>query len=281
MKKRNEDGFTEAEFLANYHPGDYERPSVTVDMMILRMKEDFSGLQILLIQRKNHPFIENWALPGGFINMDESAYEAACRELQEETGLTNIYLEQVYTMSQPDRDPRMRVIDIAYAALLPYGNKHAVVAGDDAKNALWFDISLTENSLSFYNEEQDICIQYNLEMKTFQNGRITITNKIPRKREIEADNENHLAFDHADIILEGLRRFQNKVMYTDIAFNLVPAKFTLPDLQRVYEVLLGKSLYKANFRKLVHEKIIALNVTGKPIISQKPAMLYQYKEYLS
>lgn len=281
MEKRNEDGFTETEFLANYHPGDYERPSVTVDMMILRMKEDFRGLQILLIQRKNHPFIENWALPGGFINMDESAYDAACRELQEETGLTNIYLEQVYTMSRPDRDPRMRVIDIAYAALLPYGGEHAVIAGDDAKNALWFDISLTENSLSFYNEEQDIYILYSLEMKTFQNGLITITNKIPRKEERKADNENYLAFDHADIILEGLMRFQNKVMYTDIAFNLVPAKFTLPDLQRVYEVLLGKSLYKANFRKLVQEKIIALNVTGKPIISQKPAMLYQYKEYLT
>lgn len=119
--ERNAAGLTEAEFLANYNPGDYERPSVTVDMMVLRIKQDFSCLQILLIKRKDHPFINCFALPGGFINIRESAYEAACRELQEETGLTNIYLEQIYTMSKPDRDPRMRVIDIAYAALLPFG----------------------------------------------------------------------------------------------------------------------------------------------------------------
>ena len=129
--ERNGAGLTEAEFLANYNPGDYERPSVTVDMMVLRVKQDFSCLQILLIKRKDHPFINCFALPGGFINMRESAYEAACRELQEETGLTNIYLEQIYTMSKPDRDPRMRVIDIAYAALLPFGYQANVKAGDE------------------------------------------------------------------------------------------------------------------------------------------------------
>ena len=177
--ERNAAGLTEAEFLANYNPGDYERPSVTVDMMVLRVKQDFSCLQILLIKRKDHPFINCFALPGGFINMRESAYEAACRELQEETGLTNIYLEQIYTMSKPDRDPRMRIIDIAYAALLPFGYQANVKAGDDAKDALWFDIDISDDHLRLHNEEKDIHIKYQLETKTFKNGILTIENKIP------------------------------------------------------------------------------------------------------
>ena len=270
--ERNAAGLTEAEFLANYNPGDYERPSVTVDMMVLRVKQDFSCLQILLIKRKDHPFINCFALPGGFINMRESAYEAACRELQEETGLTNIYLEQIYTMSKPDRDPRMRVIDIAYDALLPFGYQANVKAGDDAKDALWFDIDISDNHLRFHNEEKNIHIKYQLETKTFKNGILTIENKIP------VQDGNVLAFDHADIILEELVRLKNKVMYTDIAFNLVPQKFTLPDLQRVYEILSQKSLYKSNFRDFVQEKIEALDITAKPFTSSRSSKVYQYKQ---
>lgn len=270
--ERNAAGLTEAEFLANYNPGDYERPSVTVDMMVLRVKQDFSCLQILLIKRKDHPFINCFALPGGFINMRESAYEAACRELQEETGLTNIYLEQIYTMSKPDRDPRMRVIDIAYAALLPFGYQANVKAGDDAKDALWFDIDISDDYLRFHNEEKNIHIKYQLETKTFKNGILTIENKIP------VQDGNVLAFDHADIILEELVRLKNKVMYTDIAFNLVPKKFTLPDLQRVYEILSQKSLYKSNFRDFVQEKIEALDITAKPFTSSRSSKVYQYKQ---
>ena len=89
---RNINGLTEAEFLAQYRPGDYDRPSVTVDMMITCMSRHLNNLRVLLIQRKDHPYINCWALAGGFVNIDESAYEAACRELEEETGLKNIYL---------------------------------------------------------------------------------------------------------------------------------------------------------------------------------------------
>lgn len=270
----NEAGLTEEEFLKQYNPGDYERPSVTVDMMVLRIKPDFSCLQILLIKRKDHPFINCYALPGGFINMNESAYEAACRELQEETGLTNIYLEQIYTMSKPDRDPRMRIIDIAYAALLPFGYQTNVRAGDDAKDADWFDITFSEDYLKLWNEEKNIQIKYHLETKIFKNGILTIKNKIP---EMVIEDSEKLAFDHADIILEELTRLQNKVMYTDIAFNLVPKEFTLPDLQRVYEILLGKPLYKANFRDKIQPKIVSLDKILKPIISMRPSGAYKYK----
>lgn len=273
MERRNANGLTEAEFLAQYNPGDYERPSVTVDMMVIRMKEDLSCMQVLLIQRKDHPFINQWALPGGFVNMDESAYEAACRELKEETGLTDVYLEQIYTMSQPKRDPRMRVIDIAYVALLPYEAEARVIAGDDAKNAVWFDIDLDESILRLTNKENYLKIEYGLTEKYFKNGRVSVKNHVPHLISNEA-----LAFDHSEIILEGLIRLRNKVMYSDIAFNLVPEEFTLPDLQRVYEEILGKELYKAYFRDKIEEKVVNLEKKDKPISSPRTSNLYRYKE---
>lgn len=272
MKKRNKNGLTEQEFLAQYNPGDYERPSVTVDMMVLRMKKDLSNLQILLIQRGDHPYIECWALPGGFVNMDESAYEAACRELEEETGLKDVYLEQVYTMSQPNRDPRMRIIDIAYLALLPYETNAEATAGDDASDALWFDIEFTNENLVLKNKERKIEIKYNLKETVYQNGRVQIENYFPILASEEA-----LAFDHSEIILEGLSRIRNKVMYTDIAFNLVPEEFTLPDLQIVYEKILGKELYKTNFRDKIEPKVESIGKRQNPISSKKNALVYRYK----
>ena len=99
MEKRNKNGLTEKEFLEQYNPGDYERPSVTVDMMVLRMRDDLECLQILLIQRGDHPYIGCWALPGGFVGIDESTYTAACRELEEETGLkAKVLDENIYSI---------------------------------------------------------------------------------------------------------------------------------------------------------------------------------------
>lgn len=268
MKKVNRDGLTEEEFLAQYKPKNYERPSVTVDMLVLGMSASLDGLKILLIQRNNHPYIDSWALAGGFVGMKESAYEAACRELEEETGLTDVYLEQIYTMSQPGRDPRMRVIDIAYMALIP---ETPVRAGDDAKDAMWFDIVFTDEVLRLEHKEKGIVIEYKLQKKTFRNGRVKIDSLIPI-----LNSEDSLAFDHAQIVLEGLMRLRNKIEYSDIAFNLVPEEFTLPDLQRVYEIILGRSLYKTNFKSSLANKIIPLNRKGASIVGNKASALYQY-----
>ncbi|PKP35622.1 MAG: NUDIX hydrolase [Bacteroidetes bacterium HGW-Bacteroidetes-17] len=115
---------------------DYPRPAVTVDCLIFRKKPE---LQILLIQRKYDPFKDIWALPGGFVEMDEDLIEAAYRELAEETGLKNIELFQLQTFGKPGRDPRGRTISIIF-----WGTHHEqeeVEAGDDAKNAAWFKIS--------------------------------------------------------------------------------------------------------------------------------------------
>lgn len=265
----NKDGLTEKEFLENYKPGDYERPSVTVDILVLGMSEKLNGLKVLLIQRKDHPYINCWALPGGFVNMDESAYEAACRELEEETGLTGVYLEQLYAMSQPDRDPRMRIIDLSYIALIP---TVPITAGDDAKDALWFDVTFSENEMVFYNQEKNIKMSYKVEPKFFKNGIVTVEGYVP-----VLDSEDALAFDHAEIVLEGLQRIRNKVIYSDIAFNLLPEEFTLPDLQSVYEIILGKELYKTNFRSNVADKIIPVGRKGTSAIAGgKKSQLYKY-----
>lgn len=270
ITKKNKDGLTEKEFLKQYNPGDYDRPSVTVDMLVLSVNPNLDGLKVLLIQRNEHPFLDCWALPGGFVHIDESAYEAACRELKEETGLSDVYLEQLYTMSQPNRDPRMRVIDIAYMALI---STTAVVAGTDAKAAAWFDVHMSEDVLEITNDEMQIKISYGLEKKVFQNGVITIENFAPVLQTQEA-----LAFDHGEIVMEGLLRLRNKVEYTDIAFNLMPEKFTLPDLQKVYEIILGKVLYKTNFRDKIQDKVEALNVKGPSIIGSKKSLLYKYRK---
>ncbi len=272
-EKRNADGLNEAEFLAAYSPGDYERPSVTVDVLLLRMKKDLSCLQTLLIRRRNHPYIGCWALPGGFIEMNESAYESACRELKEETGIDGIYLEQLYTMNQPDRDPRMRVIDIAYTGLIPYDEQKEAEAGDDAEDAGWFDITFSDKKISLDGAERDVHIEYSLTEKSFRNGNIVVRNYVPKPV-----SEERLAFDHSEIVLEGLTKLRNKVLLSDCAFNLVPKEFTLPDLLKVYEIILGTALYKANFRDKMASKIEALHYVAKPISGNRVANVYRYKE---
>lgn len=267
----NRDGLTEEEYLAQYKPGDYERPSVTADILIFSPAADLGSLKILLIKRGNHPFINRWALPGGFVNIDESSYAAACRELKEETGLDNVYMEQLYTFSQPGRDPRMRVIDIAYLALI---NESDVYAGDDASDAAWFTFTLDDENRKMVMENRDrhIRIEYSLESKKFMNGRLTYENYIPVKV-----SETGLAFDHAEIIMEGCLRLRNKIMYTDVAFNLVPEEFTFPDIQRIYELVLGKSLYKTTFRTQLEDRMMPLGKKGKSITGAKASELYTYK----
>lgn len=269
MEKRNSRGQTEAEFLRAYDPSRYEKPSVTVDLLVMGIDRSYDSLKILLIKRREHPFIDCWALPGGFIGIDESGYRAAGRELEEETGLKGIYLEQIYTFTQPKRDPRMRVIDIAYLALIPVVPARA---GDDAKDARWFSVSFGSDSLRIWNDEIGVSMEYSLSRKVFHNGVVKYTNYVPACR-----TEERLAFDHVEVLLEGLISLRRKVEYTDMAFNLVPEIFTLPDLQRVYELILGKEVYKANFRDKIYEKVEETGEKGKSVTGNKMSQLYRYK----
>ena len=144
--KRDKDGLTEEEFLKSYSPGDYPRPSVAVDMVIFTVTDQAEDnnrklpekeLRLLLIKRGGHPYLGTWALPGGFVRPTETTEQAASRELREETGVDQVYLEQLYTFSQPGRDPRTWVMSCSYMALVDSA-RVKVEAGDDADQAAWF-----------------------------------------------------------------------------------------------------------------------------------------------
>lgn len=250
---RDKNGLTEEEFLASYRPGDFERPSVAADMVIFavtdREEENYrkipeKELRLLLIKRGGHPYLGSWALPGGFVRPGETADQAAMRELREETGLDQVYLEQLYTFSEPGRDPRTWVMSCSYMALID-GNCVKLQAGDDADQAAWFKIScrpageregvgVWELTLS----HRDIVLKTVLEK----------AEKDPFVRCRIADRGG-LAFDHSQIIACGLERLRTKIRYTDAAFHLMPEYFTLTQLKQVYEVILGKQLPAAAFRR--------------------------------
>lgn len=180
--------------------------SVAVDLLVFTIEED--RLKILTIRRQYPPFEGQRALPGVFVRDDETLDQAAQRGLREETGLEDIYFEQLYTWGAPDRDPRRRVISVSYLALV------------DAQRLRGFGPGLRTTGAELADVQELLTAE-------------------------------DLAFDHRQIIACGRERLAGKVEYTPIAFSLVPEEFTLPQLQRVYEILLGKPLYKANFRKKI------------------------------
>jgi len=252
-KLRDKNGLTEEEFLAIYEPGDYPRPSVATDMVIFTVTDEEEDnyrklpekeLRVLLIKRGGHPYLGCWALPGGFVRPTETTEEAAGRELREETGVDQVYLEQLYTFSQPDRDPRTWVMSCSYMALID-SSRVNVLAGDDADEAAWFRFSCQMTGIEEGKERWelklshgDLCLQAVLAKP--KKGSFTESTIL--------ENDG-LAFDHARILAYGLERLRGKLKYTDLAFHLMPEYFTLTQLQQVYEVVLDKELPTAAFRR--------------------------------
>ncbi|MFT4004840.1 MAG: NUDIX hydrolase [Lacrimispora sp.] len=217
MERKNEEGLTEKEFLAQYRPGDYERPSVTVDILIFAVDQDGEEAELLLVRRKNHPCIGQWAIPGGFVNPDESLEEAAARELLEETGLEDICLEQLYTWGDVKRDSRTRVISVSYMAVVPK-NQLVPQAGDDAKEARWFQVrkrklSDLENgstyALTIENEDEHIFMSYRVTETYERQGLMwkkeTETELLPA---IDMLDQEKLAFDHEGILNLAMDRLE-------------------------------------------------------------------------
>ncbi len=208
---------------------DFEQPSVTTDLVIFTIKEN--SLKVLLVKRGIEPFKGEWALPGGFVRIDESLEEAAKRELEEETGVKEVYLEQLYTFGELKRDPRGRVITVAYFALVN-SEKIKVKASTDVSEAKLFSIS-----------------------------------EVPR-----------LAFDHNKILNYALKRLKWKFEYTTVAFSLLPKKFSLGELQRIYEIVFGRKFDKRNFRK----KLLSLSILKKEFIDKnapyRPPQLFSLKK---
>lgn len=209
---------------------EYPRPALTVDCVVFGVDE--GDLKVLLIQRNLEPFKGAWALPGGFVYLNETIDEAARRELSEETGLTKVFLEQLYTFGALDRDPRERIISVAYYALVKLSD-HKVQAATDASNAGWFSV----------------------------------------------DDTPTLAFDHEKILELALERLRGKVRYQPIGFELLPKKFTLTQLQRLYEIILEEEIDKRNFRK----KILSMEILEETDeieqdVSHRAARLYRFNE---
>jgi 8-oxo-dGTP diphosphatase len=140
--EQNEKGQDLESFLEEYDTKKYDNPSVTADILVIKHDKDIqtvnTGLKILMVKRRNHPSIGYWALPGGFININEDIEMAAKRELLEETSVKDIAIEQIYTWGEHWRDPRARIVTVSYLALIDEDIE--VQAGDDAADAAWFDI---------------------------------------------------------------------------------------------------------------------------------------------
>ncbi|HEX6751851.1 MAG TPA: NUDIX domain-containing protein [Longimicrobium sp.] len=207
-----------------------ERPEVTVDVVVFTLLG--GALHVLLVRRGIEPFRGQWAVPGGFLLADESLEAAALRELREETGVEQAFLEQLYTFGDPGRDPRGRVVTVAYYALMaPDGV--APLVWSDAAEARWWPLS-----------------------------------GLPQP----------LAFDHARIVEVALARLRGKVEYTTVGFELLPRKFTLAELQTVYEAILGQPLDKRNFRRKIEmlDGLVALDEWRRPPAG-RPARLYAFR----
>ena len=206
----------------------YPRPALTVDCVVFGLDDE--GLKVLCIERELPPFEGAWALPGGFVRVGEALEEAARRELQEETGLEKVYLEQLYTFGAPDRDPREHTVSVAWYALTNVRD-HRVVAATDARDAQWFPL-----------------------------------HALPE-----------LAFDHGHIVGVAHERLQGKVRYRPVGFELLPRRFTLTQLQHLYEVILERELDKRNFRKKVSSLDLLVD-TGEreKNVPRRPARLYRF-----
>lgn len=277
----------EDEFLENYKSDEFEKPSVTNDILIFTTedKEENNsrkvprkGMQVLLIKRNNHPFKDKWSIPGGFIKINESLEEGALNKLNEKTGICNVYLEQLYTFGDKDRDKRTRIITIGNLALI---SKESIKYSK-SKESKWFWVE--KQLISTTSDKYANIKRYKLTLKSneilFAYEVIEKTEKtIIRKKTVEykllEESNEELAFDHYKIIDYGIERLRNKIEYTPIAFNLLPRLFTVKELQYVYEAIMGREIL--NFRRKMGNMIIETDekIEGKPY---RPAQVFKFNE---
>lgn len=267
---------SEEEFLKDYDSSKFEKLSMTVDTLIFSVADEEVGnyrklpekkFSVLLVKRHNYPFKDKWCLPGGFVGITETLDDAAKRILKTETNLQDIYMEQLYTFGAIDRDPRMRIVSVSYIALVDKNR----LKNHLNSNASWFQMNVLEDEkeiqVSFDNGSENFSIVVEKKLKSSTSDRY----------EYIVKKDEHLAFDHAKVIVSGISRLKNKVGYTDIVFNMMPKYFTLGELQQVYEVILNKKLLDPAFRRIIKDKVIKTKKikTGG---GHRPSVLFQYKE---
>jgi len=202
-------------------------PVITTNVVVFTLRD--GSLKVLLVRRGNAPFKSMWALPGGPLGAEENLDDSAMRTLDEGTGVTGVYLEQLYTFGRPDRDPRRRTIAVSYFALVP-SERLQLRAALDAEGVGWFSL----------------------------------------------EERPSLAFDHDEMVEVARQRLSAKLAYSTIALQFMPERFTLSELQEVYEIILDEKLDKRNFRK----RILAFDQIDETVEvrrngSHRPARLYR------
>jgi 8-oxo-dGTP diphosphatase len=235
--------YGEGEKMNNYDPSKYDRPSVTVDVAMLSLVE--RELRVLVVQREEEPYKEYWALPGGFVGMDESLERAAERVLKEKTELSGMYLEQLFTFGDPYRDERTRVISVAYYALVNWGRLESLDTGEN--------IIIAKIEVPWEGET---------------GGHVDLVGRGEALK---------VAFDHSDIVGMAVKRIRGKLDYVPIGFQLLPPRFTLRELQNVHETILDKPLNKDSFRRRMLSSGL-LEATGEreEDVEHRPAELYRF-----
>lgn len=220
-----------------YDPNDFDRPSVTVDVVILTVVDDHLG--VLVHRRPEDPFAGAWALPGGFVQLDETLDDAARRVLRVKGGLDDVWLEQLYTFGGLDRDPRTRVLSVSYMALVDMDRFRG---SSDADTAV--------AQLTRRDDDWEVAID---------GDRVSV------------------AFDHATIIATAVERLRGKLDWTPVGYQLLPDEFTLRDLQEVHEVVGGQPLNKQSFRRRMLNSG-ELEDTGRleEDVSHRPASFYRF-----
>lgn len=268
---------SEEEFLKDYDSSQFEKLSMTTDIIIFSVsnkeqnnyrKLGEKSLSVLLVKRDDYPFKDKWCLPGGFLDvLNDTLDESAAKILARETNIHNIYIEQLYTFSDLKRDPRMRVVSTSYMALIDKNRLKDKLSG----NASWFDVSYTEGKNNI-----DVILNNGNEILTFKIKKTLKDLTTDRYKYTIVENES-IAFDHPLVIVSGLSRLKNKLEYTDIVFNMMPEYFTLGELQQVYEVILGKELLDPAFRRIIANKVIKTDKvqTGG---GHRPSALFKYND---
>ncbi|CAN7235302.1 NUDIX domain-containing protein [Mesorhizobium amorphae] len=236
----------ETDFLRGYDPNAFQRPSMAVDLVLLGVRNGKPA--VLLLKRDQQPYQGRWALPGGFVGIDETLDAAAARVLRQKAGIGHAYLEQLYTFGAVDRDPRMRIISVAYLALLTETAFDAALQAMPALLPAAIQVPWSGEAggpVSVVSPE---------------NGALT------------------LAFDHADILATAVLRLRGKLDYSDVGFALLPELFTLRQLQDVHEAILGTSLNKPAFRRRQLDKgWLAATGAHEAGTAYRPAELYRFQ----
>ena len=264
---------------AGYAAGQFPPFAVTVDLVVLTVRE--GALCALLIQRGEQPHLGRSALPGGFVRVDEDLDVAARRELSEETGLARlpVHLEQLATYGAVGRDPRMRVVSVAYLALAP--DLPPPQAGGDAAAAAWVPVRqvLPESSAAANLSAQPRPGQYrSVSSRSASAAQSAQTaSGLAESTDAPAPGHTVLAFDHVGILADGVERARAKLEYSPLAAAFCPAEFTVGELRRVYEAVWGVTLDARNFHRKVTGTAGFLLPVGRATVRQggRPAQLFQ------